>query len=403
MNKLLIHKISYSNLCAQFSEQIIIAVLPIIAVLSMSASAAETAFIQMINTLPFLLLSIPMGVIADRVSRKKLMIIIEIVRATAIFILFYLTFSGSLSINKIALFGFFIAMGTVIYSVASPALVASFVIKEQLINANRSIEIAKSVAFTAGPALGGILASYLSGGLAFILAFSLSIVSAVFLICLPKEPLIEKSGRNIIQELCDGLIFLIKNKYLMPITITAFVFNLSQYLLLSIFAYYVINNLSFTSFEVGASLSLIGLGMLIGSFLYKIISKKINFGFQLSLGPISAFMASILMFLTLIYSAKILVFVAFFFFGFGPIIWTISTVSLRQLVTPSNMIAKVSSVIMTVTFGARPLGAAIGVYISANFGVKSCILAVLIGFLIQLIIILLSKPAKLKNLSDAEE
>ena len=403
MNKLLIHKISYSNLCAQFSEQIIIAVLPIIAVLSMSASAAETAFIQMINTLPFLLLSIPMGVIADRVSRKKLMIIIEIVRATAIFILFYLTFSENLSINKIALFGFFIAMGTVIYSVASPALVASFVIKEQLINANRSIEIAKSVAFTAGPALGGILASYLSGGLAFILAFSLSIVSAVFLICLPKEPLIEKSGRNIIQELCDGLIFLIKNKYLMPITITAFVFNLSQYLLLSIFAYYVINNLSFTSFEVGASLSLIGLGMLIGSFLYKIISKKINFGLQLSLGPISAFMASILMFLTLIYSAKILVFVAFFFFGFGPIIWTISTVSLRQLVTPSNMIAKVSSVIMTVTFGARPLGAAIGVYISANFGVKSCILAVLIGFLIQLIIILFSKPAKLKNLSDAEE
>ena len=403
MNKLLIHKISCSNLCAQFSEQIIIAVLPIIAVLSMSASAAETAFIQMINTLPFLLLSIPMGVIADRVSRKKLMIIIEIVRATAIFILFYLTFSGSLSINKIALFGFFIAMGTVIYSVASPALVASFVIKEQLINANRSIEIAKSVAFTAGPALGGILASYLSGGLAFILAFSLSIVSAVFLICLPKEPLLEKSGRNIIQELCDGLIFLIKNKYLMPITITAFVFNLSQYLLLSIFAYYVINNLSFTSFEVGASLSLIGLGMLIGSFLYKIISKKINFGLQLSLGPISAFMASILMFLTLIYSAKILVFVAFFFFGFGPIIWTISTVSLRQLITPSNMIAKVSSVIMTVTFGARPLGAAIGVYISANFGVKSCILAVLIGFLIQLIIILLSKPAKLKNLSDAEE
>ena len=403
MNNLLIHKISYSNLCAQFSEQIIIAVLPIIAVLSMNASAAETAFIQMINTLPFLLLSIPMGVIADRVSRKKLMIIIEIIRATSIFILFYLTFSENLSINKIALFGFFIAMGTVIYSVASPALVASFVIKEQLINANRAIEIAKSVAFTAGPALGGILASYLSGGLAFILAFSLSIVSAVFLICLPKEPLIEKSGRNIIQELCDGLIFLIKNKYLMPITITAFVFNLSQYLLLSIFAYYVINNLSFTSFEVGASLSLIGLGMLIGSFLYKIISKKINFGFQLSLGPISAFMASILMFLTLIYSAKILVFVAFFFFGFGPIIWTISTVSLRQLITPSNMIAKVSSVIMTVTFGARPLGAAIGVYISANFGVNSCIFAVFLGFLIQLIIILFSKPAKLKNLSDAEE
>ncbi len=98
-------------------------------------------------------------------------------------------------------------MGIVIYSVASPALVALFVIKEQLINANRSIEIAKSVAFTAGPALGGILAGYFSGGLAFILAFLLSIVSAVFLICLPKKSILIKSGRNIFQELCDGLIF----------------------------------------------------------------------------------------------------------------------------------------------------------------------------------------------------
>ena len=98
----------------------------------------------------------------------------------------------------------------------------------------------------------------------------------------------------------------------MPITITAFVFNLSQYLLLSIFAYYVINNLSFDSFEVGASLSLIGLGMLIGSFLYKIICKKINFGFQLTLEPISTFMASILMCLIIIHSAKILILLFYF-------------------------------------------------------------------------------------------
>ncbi|MCX8711361.1 MFS transporter [Gilliamella sp. B3464] len=403
MDKLLIHKISYSNLCAQFSEQIIIAVLPIIAVLSIHASASETAFIQMINTLPFLLLSIPMGVLADRVSRKKLMIIMEIIRAAAIFILFYLTFLGNLTINKIALFGFFIAIGTVIYSVASPALVASFVIKDQLINANRSIEIAKSVAFTAGPAFGGILAGIYSGGLAFILAFLLSIISAFFLICLPKEPVQKKSERNIIQELCDGFIFLLKNKYLRPITITAFVFNLSFNLLLSIFAYYTINNLSFTSFEVGILLSLIGLGMFLGSVLYKFISTRINFGFQLTLGPVSAFVASILMLLTTIYPVKELVFISFFCFGFGPIIWTISTVSLRQLVTPNNMIAKISSVIMTVTFGARPLGAALGIYISANFGVTNCIFAVFIGFFIQLAIILFSKPANLKKLSDAEK
>ena len=58
---------------------------------------------------------------------------------------------------------------------------------------------------------------------------------------------------------------------------------------------------------------------------------------------------------------------------------------------------------MTVTFGARPLGAALGVYINVNFDVYSCIFVVFIGFFIQLAIILFSKAAKLKNLSDVEK
>jgi len=62
------------------------------------------------------------------------------------------------------------------------------------------------------------------------------------------------------------------------------------------------------------------------------------------------------------------------------------------------LIARVSSVIMTVTFGARPLGAALGAWLSATFGVASCLLGVLIGFAAQLALIALSAPARLASI-----
>jgi len=93
-----------------------------------------------------------------------------------------------------------------------------------------------------------------------------------------------------------------------------------------------------------------------------------------------------------------LVFVAFFLFGFGPIVWTITTTSLRQIVTPGDLIARVSSVIMTATFGARPLGAALGAWLSATFSVVSCLVGVAVGFALQLAVITLSAPARLPSI-----
>lgn len=396
-----ISKLSYSNLTAQFSEQMLIASLPILAVILFNASASETAFIQFINSLPFLILSIPAGLLADKIPRKLLMIIVEVIRAIAIFFLFFLALSKGLTLNNLAIYGFLIATGTVVYSVASPALVATFVNKDQLINANRSLEISRSIAYTAGPALGGILAGIYSGIPTFVLSFTLSILSIIFLIFLPQEPPRKIARKNIFQDLVEGFVFLGKNMYLRPIVVTAFIFNISLNLLFAIFSYYAINNLSFSATEVGIALSCFGFGMILGSYLYNWISTRLNFGSQLILGPISAFIAAILMAFTILLSHKIIVFSAFFLFGFGPIIWTISTVSLRQLITPINMIARVSSVIMTVTFGARPLGAALGIYLSAKFGVLSCIVVVAAGFFIQLCIIFFSKPAKLIKLEDA--
>jgi len=390
-----------SNLAAQFSEQMAIAAIPILAVVSLGASAQASATLQAINTLPFLLLSIPAGLLADRCQRKPLMIATELIRATALFLLFALFASSMLDLYGLAALGFAIATGTVVYSVAAPALVAALVDRGDLLAANRKLEIARSIAFTAGPAAGGVLAGWAGGMFAFLAAFALSLASVWYLARLPAEAPLAAARRQVLRELSDGILFIVRNRYLRPIVATAFVFNTAWYLLLGIFAYYAVRHLHLSEPAVGAALGTYGLGMVTGAFLYPAMARALRFGAQILLGPVCAATAALLMLATLAVPRPvrdILVFAAFFLFGLGPIVWTISTTALRQIVTPAALIARVSAVIMTVTFGARPLGAALGAWLSATFGMASCLTGVATGFALQLGIIALCAPTRLTSI-----
>jgi hypothetical protein len=70
-------RLAWSNLAAQCSEQMALAAATIVAVLLFDADGAQTGLLQTAQTLPFLILSLPAGVLADRVSRRGLMVAAE--------------------------------------------------------------------------------------------------------------------------------------------------------------------------------------------------------------------------------------------------------------------------------------------------------------------------------------
>jgi hypothetical protein len=118
------------------------------------------------------------------------------------------------------------------------------------------------------------------------------------------------------------------------------------------------------------------------------------------LGPIGGFSAAVIMLMTLWLPSVWLVSLSFLLFGAGPTLWTISTITLRQAVTPNAMLGRVSAFIMTATFGARPFGAAIGAVVAAHSGVPACLTAATGCFLIQLLIIAASPVPKLQLLPE---
>src|SRR5207245_4842697 len=121
------NRLAWSNLAAQSAEQIGLAAAPIVAVLALGAGAGATGLLQTAQTLPFLILSVPAGVLADRVSRRRLMAGAEALRALALAAVLALAHAGLLTLPLLALFGFVGACGTVAYSVTAPALVPALV------------------------------------------------------------------------------------------------------------------------------------------------------------------------------------------------------------------------------------------------------------------------------------
>src|SRR5579862_5236907 len=67
-------RLAWSNLAAQSAEQLSIAAASMIAVLALGAGAGKTGAIQAVQTLPYVLFAIPLGLLADRFSRRSLMV-----------------------------------------------------------------------------------------------------------------------------------------------------------------------------------------------------------------------------------------------------------------------------------------------------------------------------------------
>src|SRR5947207_4488035 len=382
-------RLAWSNLAAQSAEQISLAAAPIVAVLALGAGAGETGLLQTAQTLPYLLLAIPAGIMADRMARRRLMASAEALRAVALAVILSLTVLGELSVPLLALLGFIGACGTVVYSVAAPALVPSLVGPEALVKANGGIELARTVAFTAGPALAGMLVAWSGVAPAFALAAGLSVAAVFLLAGLHEPPRPGAAKRHPLVEIGEGIAFVMQHRLLLPVFLTQAVFNTAFFVLQAAYVPYAVNKLGLTATQVGITLGAYGVGMVAGALLAPRISRLLPFGIVIAIGPIAGLAAALVMVSTIFVPSFALAAASFFLIGCGPTIWVISTTTLRQTVTPRELLGRVSAIYILAQ-GARPIGAALGAFVGALSGPEACMVLAAAGFLIQAALILVS-------------
>src|SRR6201746_1125461 len=383
------NRLAWSNLAAQSAEQIALAAAPIVAVLMLGVGEGRTGLLQTPLTLPFILFAIPAGLLADRVSRRTLVAGWEGLRAAALLGILALIWFNLLTLPLLALLGFVAVCGTVAYSVAAPSLVPSLVPPQSLPAANARIELARTVAFASGPALGGVLVGWVGAAPAFGFAAALSIIAVVLLAGIYEPARAPAPVRHPLQEIKEGAVFVFRHPLLRPVFATQFIFNTASFLVLAVFVPYAIRHLGLSASGVGTTLAMYGLGMVTGALLATRVMQRLPFGTVIALGPVTGFVAAAVLALTTVVAGGPLAGLGFFLLGAGPILWVISTTTLRQSVTPPRLLGRVSA-INIMSYGARPVGAALGAIVGGLYGAELCLYLAVAIFGAQALLILLS-------------
>ena len=369
---LAIRRLAWSNLAAQSAEQVALAAAPIL--------AGETGLLAMAQTLPFLLLSMPAGLLADRVARRRLMVLAELLRAGGLAALPLLLAAGLLAtpatgLALLGLVGALAATGTVVFSVAAPALVPGLVARADLARANTRLELVRSLAFA--------------------LAAGLSVLAAALLGGLPEAPRAPVAHRRVLADVAAGLRFVSDHALLRPIMLTGIGWSTGWFVLQAAFVPYAVHHLGLGAGAVGATLACYGAGMMTGALLAPAVGRRVRFGMVIALGPLSSVLAAGCMLASLSTAGAALPACGFFLFGAGPILWTIGQTTLRQAVTPAAMLGRVSALTMMATAGARPLGAAIGGLVGTLAGTQAAIVVAALLFVVQAAVIMASPVPRL--------
>jgi MFS family permease len=371
-----------------------------LAVTAFHAQADATAWLQTAQTLPFLLFALPAGFLADRVLRQRLMAMAECLRVASPIAVPLLAMPHALNLLELAVLGFLGACGTVASSVSAPALVPALAPPAALAAANGRIELARSAAFAAGPALTGALVGWIGSSPAYAIAAALSFAAVI------NEPARAATpAREPLYELREGIGFTIRHAFLRAILLTALFFNVAFFLLQAVYVPYAVRRLGLSMAEVGATLATYGVGMVVAAAAAPRLIRRLPFGLtkhrHRAIRRTSRFPGHGADAAGSRIPSMALAGLSFFLIGAGPILWVVSSTTLRQVVTPAAMLGRVSALITTATFGARPIGSAIAALIAAAEGPEACTVLAAGGFVVQLAIIACSPVAKLAALPQA--
>ena len=167
----------------------------------LSNRPAAMSLVGVALTVPQVILVLFGGVVSDRLERRKVMLVADVVRGVALGALAWLTFSGALAMWHLVAFAAVYGAASAFFMPAFEALVPSIVPEEELVEANALDQFVRPAAlWLLGPALGGALIGWAGTGCAFALDAASFAVSAGCLLRLtrtaPGEDTGEDTGEN---------------------------------------------------------------------------------------------------------------------------------------------------------------------------------------------------------------
>lgn len=334
-------------------------------------SPIQTGFASATRVLPYLILSLPAGALLDRWDRKRVMIVCDIGRAISLASVPLAFAIGQLTLVQLYLVSFIEGSLFVFFNIAQISCLPHIVPKEQLTQANAQNLAMTKLLLLIGPTLGGILYSLglFLPFLADAISYTVS-VGSLFLIRTPFQKARSLPKRHLRNEVREGLAWLWSHRLL---RFLAFITAGSNFVTsgFTLIAIVIAQNLHASSFTLGLTFTIGGIGGISGAFLAPWIQKRFRSG--LIIIVVSWLEALFWLLFALASNMVIVGIVLAACLVLGPI-FDVIQLSYRMTTIPDELQGRTNSVFRLIVFSSQPLGLSFAGFLLQAIGVTPTIL-----------------------------
>jgi MFS family permease len=385
-------------------DAVTLVALPLTAVLVLDASPGELALVGAAQAVPIVAFSLPLGAWVDRGRRRwPLLVAADLVRAALLACVPLAAVAGVLSLPMLAAIAFLVSTASTLFDLAFSGWLPRLLGGDELHRANARVELARSAAQVAGPATGGALVSVLSAPMA-LLADAVSFVASAAIIGSIRraEPAFAapRERRSLGAELVAGAAFIARQRFVAAIVATVTTNNLSRSVAMGVAIFYLVESAGMGPAAIGLAFAIGNTGFLVGAVAARPLTSRLGMGRTMQLG-VSLFGPSMLLFAVVPPGLAGWVFTLMLFaHGFGIAIHNVNQVTVRQLLTPDWLRARVVAVTRLAGGGAIPLGSVLGGVIAEVAGVRWALVAGGVGLAAGSLPYLLAGVRRLLTVGD---
>jgi MFS family permease len=347
-------------------------------VASRTSDPLVVASAEAVAWLPWLLFALPGGVLVDRVDRRRLMVVLDWARFGAMGVLSLTLLTGHPSIVVLYVVLFLINAGEVVFRSAAQSLVQAVVPRPLLERANGWLTGGATLmqGVLSGP-LAGLLFT-VAAGLPFLLDTGTYAVSAVLIALVAGSFRAEaaevpggdagQARRSVRADMAEGFRWLLRQRLLRTMALLIGLLNVTLVAATAVLVLLARERLHLGSVGYGLLFSCMAVGGIVGSAIGDRLIAWITATWTIRIGLlIEAGMHLALA------TSRSPWFLGLMLFAFGVhgALWGIVSNSLRQRMTPPELMGRVSSTNLFVVAGGNCLGAVLGGALASRFGVTA--------------------------------
>jgi len=389
--------------------------LPLVAVLTLHASAFQVSLLTALTWMPWLLIGLPAGAWVDRLPRKPVMLISD---AVALIALASLAICGWLGVLTLAqLFAAAVLIGTagVFFQTAYQVYLPGVVDAAHLPQANALLHGSESAAEIAGPGLAGLLTSTL-GAITGLAADAGSF--AVSALCLLRmrtpettatadAPTRSRKTRqpedSLVRQVGEGLRFLAGDPYLRVLTVFGALSNFALIGYQSILVVFLIRDVGAGPAQIGVLLAGMSVGGVLGALVAPTLGRRIGTARGTLIGNLAAGPFALLIPLAAPGPRLLLVVAGGIGVGVTIVSANILKTTFRQTYVPRRLLGRVIVGMQFLNYGTIPVGAVTAGALATGIGLRSTMWLMTAGVSLAALSLLLGPLKRHRDFPDHPE